>query len=190
MKKRKILLLLLAFSVFIAAGCSSKSTASVRKEEQENIVEQIAQSSAQEQETEDLFVLPDPDAGKETEEEEPMGEPSPDVDVDLTVLNSAMVYAQVSDMMNNPDAYVGKTVRMQGTLAVTDYNGVTYFACFIKDAAQCCQQGIEFVRSGNYSWPEDYPEMNSEIMVEGTFTVYEDEGYLYASLFDATMTAL
>ena len=38
-------------------------------------------------------------------------------DVDLTVLESNMVYAQVFDMVTNPDAYTGRNVRAKGPFA-------------------------------------------------------------------------
>ena len=189
MRKRFVLFLCLAVCLAFLCACG-KNTASVRRDSTtDSIVEQIA-AAEKEKAAQEPFILPDPDAGLPEETEEPSGTPSPDVDIDLTVLNSQMVYAQVSDMMDNPDDYIGKTVRMKGTLAFVEDDGVMYFACFIKDAQQCCQQGIEFVRSGDYVFPDDYPELNAPIMVEGTFTVYEDDGEQYASLFDATMTVL
>ena len=40
------------------------------------------------------------------------------VDVDLTKLSSTMVYAVVNDMLIKPDSYIGKTVRMSGSMSV------------------------------------------------------------------------
>jgi len=189
MKKSLFVFVSLLLCLCVLSACG-KSAAKARQDSaSDSIVEQIAEAE-KEKAGQEPFILPDPDEGLPEETEEPQGEPSPDVDIDLTVLNSQMVYAQVSDMMDNPDNYIGKTVRMKGTIAYVEDDGVMYFACFIKDAQQCCQQGIEFVRSGDYVYPDDYPELNTPIMVEGTFTVYEDDGYLYASLYDATMTVL
>ena len=189
MKKNSFVLLCLILCLSTLCACGKSTVKARRDNATAGVVEQIA-AAEKEKAGEELFVLPDPDAGLPEETEEPAGTPSGDVDIDLTVLNSQMVYAQVSDMMDNPDDYIGKTVRMKGSLAFVEDDGVMYFACFIKDAQQCCQQGIEFVRSGDYAFPDDYPELNAPIMVEGTFNVYEDDGTLYASLFDAEMTAL
>jgi len=108
-----------------------------------------------------------------------------ELDVDLTALNSTMVYAEVYNMMSAPEDYVGKTVRMRGNLAV--YEGTTrnYYACLIADAAACCAQGIEFLWAGEHAYPEDYPAIGAEITVTGVFDVYEEEGYSYVQLIDA-----
>lgn len=106
-----------------------------------------------------------------------------DVDLDLTALSSTMVYSEVYNMMVSPDDYNGMTIRINGVLAIGySYNedGTTdksspRFACIIKDATACCSQGIEFVLSGSPVYPDDYPELNSDITVVGTFEVSEVE---------------
>ena len=117
------------------------------------------------------------------------------VDVDLTVLSSTMVYSEVYGMMSFPDNYIGKTVKMKGQFAVyqaTDESGAfipdqMYFACVIADATACCSQGLEFDLAGAHSYPDDYPELGSEITVTGTFELYEDGGCLYCRLGNAVM---
>lgn len=113
-----------------------------------------------------------------------------DYDVDLTVLDSTLCYAQVFDMVNNPETYRGQSVRMQGNMAYfQDQNtGGEYFAVIIPDAAGCCAQGIEFKLAGDYKYPEDYPELGTVITVTGTFNDYEELGNQYIELVDANMT--
>lgn len=115
------------------------------------------------------------------------------IDVDLTALSSTMVYSEVYSMMSFPDDYIGKTVKMKGQFAVyqaTDENGAfipdqIYFACVIADATACCSQGLEFALAGEHTYPDDYPELGSEITVVGTFEPYEDSGCLYCRLGNA-----
>lgn len=103
-------------------------------------------------------------------------------DVDLTELNSTMVYSEVYNMMATPDKYIGKTVRMSGTMAVSKGDNQTYYACIIKDATACCSQGIEFVLDyGNY------PKDGTEITVYGTFTTYKEGKYQYCQLKNAVL---
>lgn len=110
-------------------------------------------------------------------------------DVDLTKLSSTMVYSEVYNMMTSPDDYLGKKVKMSGNLGV--YQDQTtnklYYACLIADATACCSQGIEFVLDGDYSYPDDYPEINSIITVSGIFDTYEENGYTYCQLINAKM---
>ncbi|MBR1739623.1 MAG: hypothetical protein IJ737_04950 [Ruminococcus sp.] len=112
-----------------------------------------------------------------------------DIDIDLTGMDSNMVYAQVFEMVNYPEDYVGKTVRAKGNFAhtVDPINGLDYFAVFIADAAACCQQGMEFVRAGDYTYPDDYPEDWADITVTGVFDTYEESGQMYCTLRDATL---
>lgn len=111
-----------------------------------------------------------------------------DIDIDLTTLESNMVYAQVYSMMSDPGSFKGKKVRAKGTFAHTFDNGKDYYAVFISDAAACCQQGMEFERTGDFKFPEDYPEENADIVVEGFFDTYIEGGYTYCTLRDAVMT--
>ncbi|MDO4287980.1 MAG: hypothetical protein Q4C55_02220 [Eubacterium sp.] len=108
-------------------------------------------------------------------------------DVDLTTLNSTMVYSEVFNMTVRPEDYVGKTVKMRGQFAVYEdtAKGKQYFACVIMDATACCAQGIEFVLSGDHSYPEDYPPSGEEITVQGVFQSYVEDDYTYIQLVDA-----
>ena len=110
-------------------------------------------------------------------------------DVDLTVLDSNMVFAQVSDMYNNPDSYVGKTVKASGTFGYYQNpdTQTEYFAVLIQDATACCAQGIEFLLKGNPKYPADYPEPQTEITVTGVFNYYEELGNTYCQLKEATL---
>lgn len=119
---------------------------------------------------------------------EAVHENDPDELVDLTVLDSNMVYAMVYDMVNCHESYEGQTVRAKGTFAHTEYNGKDYFAVLIADATACCSQGMEFVLKGSYVYPDDYPETDTVITVEGVFNTYMEDGYRYCQLTDAQMT--
>ena len=120
----------------------------------------------------------------------------PDIDVDLTQLSSTMVYSEVYSMMVSPEEYIGKTIRMRGQFAIGySYNqdgsineSSLRYACIIMDATACCAQGIEFVLSGDHIYPDDYPELDSEITVTGRFETYDEYGILYCQLADATLS--
>ncbi|MBQ1375263.1 MAG: hypothetical protein IIY69_03165 [Clostridia bacterium] len=111
-----------------------------------------------------------------------------DIDLDLTELSSTMVYAEVFNIVNDPEAYAGQTVRMRGEFAVAEGENRNYYACIIADATACCASGIEFVLSGGYTYPDDYPAPGEEITVTGVFGTYEEEGMLFCELRDAYMS--
>ena len=93
------------------------------------------------------------------------------IDVDLITLSSTAVYAEVWNMMAEPESYIGKTVKMKGVFAVyeDETTGQQYFACIIADALGCCRRGLEFILKGEHKYPDDYPTVDSEITVTGTF---------------------
>ena len=65
-----------------------------------------------------------------------------------------------------------------------------YFYCVIQDATACCAQGLEFVwDDGTHVYPDEYPEDNAEVIIEGTFETYreEEDASLYCRLADATL---
>ena len=109
--------------------------------------------------------------------------------VDLTQMNSNMIYAQVSDMISHPENYSDKDVRASGTFAYYQdkQTGKEYFAVIVADATACCSQGIEFVLDGEHNYPEDYPELNTEITVTGEFSSYTEYGTTYCQLLHADM---
>ena len=112
-----------------------------------------------------------------------------DIDVDLTILDSNIVYAQVFDMLNNPDNYMGQKVKAKGTFAYTTDPSTDgeYFAVFIADASACCQQGLEFEWEGDHTYPDDYPQIGQDITVVGTFNTYTEGSYMYCQLKDAEL---
>jgi len=117
----------------------------------------------------------------------------PNVDVDLTVMNSDMVYATVYQMLMDPDSYIGKKVKIDGPYYSTLYEdtGVRYHFVIIEDATACCQQGMEFIwDDGSHVYPDDYPADETRVSVIGTFETYKDnpdDQYQYCHLVDASL---
>ena len=113
-----------------------------------------------------------------------------DIDVDLTILNATMTYSQVYDMMTNPDLYTGKIVRARGTFAYAHDNDRDYFAALVQDATACCSQGIEFVTAADMKYPDDYPPLDSEIIITGRFHSYKEGTFTYIELLDAEVESV
>ena len=92
-------------------------------------------------------------------------------------------------MLYTPDDYIGKTVKMKGAFAYYEdpETKEQYFACIIADAMACCSQGLDFIPTDEYSYPDDYPELNAEITVTGAFEIYEKNGIKYCRLANAAI---
>lgn len=114
------------------------------------------------------------------------------VDYDLTQMSSDMVYALVYQMMVAPEEFVGKKIRMKGNFYASYYQPTEtyYYYCVIQDATACCSQGLEFIWEDNsHIYPDEYPAEGQEIIVEGVFETYKEEGddYLYKHIVDASL---
>ena len=109
------------------------------------------------------------------------------VDLDLTLLSSTLVYSEVYNIMTEPEAYVGKTIRMEGQCLSAYYEptGLTYYSVIIQDATACCAQGIEYVLSDGQSYPSD----GENATVTGRFESYDEEGTVWYHLVDASVEA-
>ena len=136
-----------------------------------------------------------PDEQQTPEEPEQTQTSADGVEVDLTVLSSTMVYSEVYNMLyNDPAHYLGKTVKARGEFSIYQLvtDGVLQpdpvsYACIISDAAACCAEGMEFVLEGDYTYPDDYPELGTEITVIGEFQSYEENGMTWYHLVNARL---
>ena len=116
---------------------------------------------------------------------------SGNIDLDLTVLSDTISHAAVSDLMTNPEDNIDKTIKLRGSYNVwySESTALNYHFIAIEGSPGCCQQGIEFILLGDYIYPNDYPETDTEIEVIGTFTSYREfEGtYYYLAVDNLTI---
>ena len=181
--------------ILFMTGCSDGNTAGVRKKTSggvEDILQQRMEeedSKTKEAETGDNADSAG-DLGAETRDEsaDPQGSAAmtstEGIDIDLTRLSGNMVYSEVYYMLQMPENYMGKTIRMGGSFYVyqDEATGKNYYTCIIQDATACCASGFEFELEGEHIYPDDYPEEGSEIEVTGIFDTYEEDGDLYCIL--------
>ncbi len=115
----------------------------------------------------------------------PVEDDSPEkVDFDFTKMNANMVYAQVFEMMIEPEKYQNKKIKMRGNFEIFKNTAEVQkiagspesYSVIISDALACCQQGISF----HYDFKDGAPAKGSEIIVTGTFIMSElDSGIGY-----------
>lgn len=188
---KKILSLLFIIVTCISlTSCGSSSEAGMRQENLSPTVNDILDEKTSES---DSGSSPAAEPEKDTSEATSDGTASETgkIDIDLTVLNATMVYSQVYDMVVYPENYLGQTVKMNGQFAIYEGEERNYYACLIADATECCQQGIEFVLVGDPVYPDEYPELGTEITVTGVFDMYTEimggQEVRYIQLIDAKM---
>ena len=197
LKKCKVLLL----CILLITGCSNKKGTNGKGVNNTNSIEkvidnQIANEDGKTETTESEKASSDVESNKGIEDTisgaENVRDTDETVDYDLTQMSSDMVYATVYQMMVTPEEYEGKTFRIDGNFYATYYEATKkyYFYCIIQDATACCAQGMEFIwDDGSHIYPDEYPEDNAEIVVEGTFETYREDGdeNLYCRLSDAIL---
>ena len=192
--KRGIFILL---CIALITGCKHKNTkikgVSSSSSVEELIVRQIEEEVYGTVQEESPTVEMPEETAIPNDAADDMAEGKITVDYELTAMSSDMVYATVYQMMILPEDYEGKTFRMEGSFYATYYEPTQsyYYYCIIQDATACCAQGLEFVwGDGSHKYPDEYPEEYTDVVVEGTFETYREEGdeNLYCRLTDAVLT--
>lgn len=202
--RKKVLYGFMAVCLILGiCGCGDKE----KGPQYENKVESVMQSQIEQAKaSEDASDTEDADASETVDftpsenglllPDAPAQVATSDVDYDLTQMDSDMVYATVFQMMQNPSTYVGKTFRIEGLYASEYFEPTkqTYSFIIIKDAMACCSQGMEFVwedQDGVHDISE-YPKQDTDIMIEGVFDTYKEEGdnTLYCHLRNASLQVM
>ena len=120
---------------------------------------------------------------KELEEKQKAMTATEGVDFDISVMNANMVYAQVFDMMMQPEVYKDKIIKISGDYyRLPDNKGNMTNAVIIRDALACCQQGMEF----KWDFGEAVPERETHITVTGPFKITTDSEGLMRTFIQAT----
>jgi len=172
MKKLVVLIAILALCLSLFAGCAAEGAAS-----------KIPSVSAAPSVEDILAGSPSPTANDTPAPAAEPGETMPpnlksgSADVDLTLLSSTMIYAEVYNIMSDPDAYVGKTIKLRGLYASGYYEPTEqwYHFAIIPDATACCSGGLEFLWVGG----GDFPETDTEVEIVGVFEPYDEFGETY-----------
>ena len=91
------------------------------------------------------------------------GEQSDSNLIDLTSMSDTMIQTQMSNMSAFPDTFGGKTVKMQGFIAINTTGDVVY--CVYSDPTGCCTRVMVL------DWPEgsNIPDASKTVTVEGTY---------------------
>lgn len=169
--EKPICLLLCSVVILSLAGCKDAP-----------LSEPAVEASPAPEAAVEAFPAPEPAVEAEIPTESTGG-----IDIDLTSFSSTMVYSEVYNMMVSPESYIGKTVKMEGAFASyhDEASDAYYFACIIADATACCSQGMEFVLTDDYTYPDDYPEEGGDICVVGVFDTYQEGDQTYCTLRNA-----
>ncbi len=187
MSKRMVILMLI--SVLCLCGCGEVAGTSSRNPQGSDSVEEKVEAQDAGEDIEDE-TTDTPSAEDSAQSDAPEKESVPTGDyIDLSAEPSSMVYTFIFNMSMYRDNFMGKTIKIKGAYSdmYIEERDRHYFACLVTDATACCTQGLEFELKDEYKFPDDYPSDGEEIVVEGVFDVYDEDGETYPVLRNAVL---
>ena len=111
---------------------------------------------------------------------------APEVDLDLTRLSSTMAYAALLNVVTEPEAYVGKMIKINGLFgSFQDRDGNIYCGVTLMDPTACCASGLDCVLKSEYEYPKDYPAIGADVTIAGRFEVHRSGKRVAHRLVDA-----
>ena len=189
---RKTLSVILSVSALALAGCQSAGGTSQHGINQTTGVADVLAAATAESTTDTSTAVSESEETNIYNISSILEYGDEDVDLDLTVLSSNMIYSEVFAMVYAPEEYIGKTIKMEGMFSYVEdeSTGKCYYACIVRDATQCCAQGIEFIPTEDYTYPDDFPAVGEDICVAGVFDTYKEGNGQYITLRDARLLPL
>lgn len=103
--------------------------------------------------------------------------------VDITQLENANVkYAQVALILEEPKKNFGCHMIIDGKFEIDEYeDGKTFYSVIVKDTIGCCTKSVELKLKNT----DDIPEKDTDVVVQGTFGYYKENGKIFLCLEDA-----
>jgi len=102
--------------------------------------------------------------------------------VDLTILGSTMLSAELTNIRANLGKYLNKTIKIRGSYSSYYSEETDTLYCYVityMDATSCCSEGMEFKWNGNHEYPDDYPAEGARIEIEGILESYKEQDRQY-----------
>ena len=109
--------------------------------------------------------------------------------LDLMALNTLMRNARIHDIQTRPEEYIGTRMIVSGQYhaVYSEILGRYRHLILLPGGDACCPSvAIEFVREGDHAFPDDYPEFETMVHVQGVLSTFrhwhEESEILYIYL--------
>lgn len=109
------------------------------------------------------------------------------VDIDLVKLKGNMLYSQITNIVDDYEKYLGKTIRFIGKMGIVDGENKYYYTVSAGDATACCNTPLEFVLKGGSTDKKDYPEAGRTVRITGKLETYQEGKQTYLHLVDSEL---
>jgi len=98
-----------------------------------------------------------------------------DIVIDIVAMSETLAGATMLNILNEPERYVGKTIRVAGTYQpfYWDEEDRYFHDLIVESQAGCCPKILEFILSG-----DDYPMAGAMIELVGIYSSYELDGQI------------
>jgi zinc transport system permease protein len=118
-----------------------------------------------------------------------------DVDSPVIEIREKMFIAQTTDVYQNADDYLGKTIKLQGIFKQERYTEIDDSYCFVlRYGPGCCgtdgDAGFEVAWDKNLLPDSPYPQADEWVEAVGRLDYYEENGYPYLYLALSSLTVL
>lgn len=108
------------------------------------------------------------------------------IDIDLSVCNRGMTYAQMIQVCRTPEEYNGKLFRLKGKF---NYSQTQELARIIfSDNTGCCEIAMVFIPAQPLIYPDDYPQLYSDIMITARLAAGQEDPDMPCCFTDAVLT--
>jgi len=110
-----------------------------------------------------------------------------DLVIDIVEMSETLVGATMLNIINEPERYMGKTIRVAGTYQpfYWDEEDRYFHDLVIESQAGCCPKILEFILND-----EDYPMVGTMIELVGIYSSYELNGQVFNYLAVETIKSL
>ena len=96
--------------------------------------------------------------------------------LDLTEFNKTMAFVEIRNIYINPKDYIGRRVKVKGAFGCFQVHdkysqpipNKYQYLIVITDEMGCCGVGMEFLPTEEYTFPDDFPNDQEEIVISGT----------------------
>ncbi|MGN0740755.1 MAG: hypothetical protein ACI4LX_11350 [Treponema sp.] len=113
------------------------------------------------------------------------------VDIDFTKFNYNMSYAQIFQMMIEPEKYIGKKIKIRGSFYIAENEGRRFYSVLNFDSTACCSTGFIFELQEDLTYPDDFPAEFTTIEVTGIYEKKQlNKNEEYTCLSNARMTVV
>ena len=101
-----------------------------------------------------------------------------DIDVNLSTLSATMLFAEIINIMNRPEDYLGQVIKIHGEYFNYYHEENNQYIHFVLvfDEMDCCEQRFQFRVNEDFGSPEELFEIGEGIEIIGVFQSYDGEG--------------